>query len=49
LFGLTIFFRNKISLAHGAFMKFLSKPMAMVSYVVDYYLKEIPKRCSKSC
>jgi hypothetical protein len=30
--------RNKISLAHGAYMKFLSKPMVMVSYVVEYYL-----------
>lgn len=31
-------FRIKISLAHGAFMKFLSKPMVMVSHVVEYYL-----------
>ncbi len=31
-------FKNKISLAHGAFMKFLSKPMVMVSYVVEYHL-----------
>jgi hypothetical protein len=42
------FFWNKISLAHNAFMKFLSKPMAMVSYVVDYYLNEMFKKCSKS-
>ncbi len=36
LLGLNGFcFWNIISLAHGAFMKFLSKHMAMILYVVD--------------
>jgi hypothetical protein len=48
LLGLNGFFWNRISLAHGVFIKFLSKPMAMVSYVVGYYLKEMHKKYIKS-
>jgi hypothetical protein len=48
LLGLNGFFGNRISLAHGVFIKFLSKPMAMVSYVVGYYLKEMHKKYIKS-
>jgi hypothetical protein len=42
------FFLEYNFLSTWCFYEIPSKPMAMVSYVVDYYLKEMLKKCSKS-